>query len=334
MPDNALTKRKVHETDPAALDDAEDGRLARSPSDMPRRAWKAILLRTWQSISDDRLSLLAAGVAFYMLFAIFPGLTAIISLFGLLADPTAVQQQLEPMKEVLPEQAWSVIRNQLSSLASAGTSGLSITGLISLLFALVSARLAAYSMMDALNAVYNEVETRSFFKVNVIAMLFTLAAISALIFFVVLVVFAPIALNTFGLGDEAEMLIRYVRWPLLAFAMALGLALTYRYAPNRRPPKWRWVTWGSILATLLWLVGSVGFSWYVEAFNTYDRVYGSIGAVIILLFWLWLTAFVSLLGAALDMQIEHQTSVDSTVGEEKPMGQRGAYVADTIAKIP
>lgn len=325
---------KEQDTNPDSVHDAALGRDAQSPWEMPWRAWKAILWRTWNAMGEDRLSLLAAGVAFYMLFAIFPGLTALISLYGLLADPAAVQEQLEPIKEVVPEQAWFIIKNQLTSVAAAGTSTLSITGLVSLAFALFSARLAASAMMDALNAVYNETEKRNFLTLNIIAIVFTLGAIAALILFIALVVFAPIAFSVFGLGEEAEALIRYVRWPLLAVAMAVALAITYRYGPARRPAKWRWLTWGSVAATILWLIASIGFSWYVEAFGSYDRIYGSLGAVIILMFWLWLTAFVSLLGAEFDMQLEHQTSVDSTVGEEKPMGERGAYAADTVAKMP
>lgn len=299
------------------------------------RRWCAILLRTWTAISDDRLSLLAAGVAFYMLFAIFPGLTAIFSLFGLLADPHAVQQQLEPMKEVLPEQAWLLINTQLTSLAAAGTRDLSITGVISLLLALIPARLAAYSMMDALNAVNDEIETRSFIKINLIALLFTVGAMAALMFFVFVVVFVPIVLNTFGFGDEAEVVIRYTRWPLLTVVMTLALAITYRYAPDHRPSerKWHWLTWGSATATLLWLAGSIGFSWYVEAFNSYDRIYGSIGAVVILLFWLWLTAFASLLGAELDMQTERQSIVERGMGPDEPAGGRVPRAADT-EKVP
>jgi membrane protein len=310
------------------------GRGAESPSHMPLKAWRYILLRTWRAIADDRLSLLAAGVAFYALFAVFPGLAALISLFGLLADPASVQRELDLVKDVLPAQAWQLIANQLLSLTSAASRQLSITGLVSLAIALFSARLAAYAMIDALNAIYKERETRSILFTNALALLYTFATLGALILSIAIVIAFPIIFRTVGLDAFAESVIRYTRWPVLAVMMFLALSVTYRVLPNRRPAKWRWLTFGSLAATIIWVAACFAFSWYVEEFNTYDRLYGSLGAVIILLFWFWLTAFAALLGAELDMQIEHQTAVDSTVGGPKPMGQRGAYAADTVAEVP
>jgi membrane protein len=334
MAQEASPGRKEHERDEGRATDPGLGRGAERPSDIPGAAWRDILLRTWNAIGEDRLSLLAAGVAFYALFAIFPGLIAVISLFGLLADPAQLQAQLEGLREVLPDRAWEIISEQLLAVASQETSTLSWSGIISLGFALFAARVAAASLMDALNAIYNEDEQRNLIVYNAVALLLTLGAIMGMVLFVAGIVFAPIILNLFGLGGTADFLIRYLRWPLLGLVLIAGLAITYRYAPSRAPAKWRWLTWGAAAAMVLWLIASVGFSWYVEAFGSYDELYGSLGAVIILMFWLWLTAFVVLLGAELDMQIEHQTAVDTTTGPDKPMGERGAYAADTVAKSP
>jgi membrane protein len=304
MPFNSSTGSMQEKTGHEGL--GSGGGYAVSALELSAAGWRNVLWRTYQAISRHRLGLLAAGVSFYMLFAIFPGLTALISLFGLLADPATVSQQFQPMRRILPEQAWSIIHNQLVSLTSHSNNGLSLAGLISFAFALYSTRLAALAMMDALNTIHEKDEERSFVRVNLLALLFTIGAILSMIFFIGAIVFAPIALGHLGLGESANLFVRYLRWPLVALAMVFGLAITYRYAPVRPPPAWRLVTFGSIAATLLWLAASVGFSWYVQAFGSYDKLYGSLGAVIILLFWFWLTAFVVLLGAELDAQIAHE----------------------------
>jgi membrane protein len=266
-----------------------------------------ILLRAWRGQSAHGVSLLAAGVAFYALFAIFPGLGAATWIFGLLADPATIENQLHSLKDVLPAEAWGLIDNQLKALTSQST-GISIAGIVSLCVALYSARLAASSMMQALDVVYGIEETRGFLATNAIALLFTLMGIGILLIAIGVLVGVPIFLGYLGLSSISAGLIRYARWPALAVLMALALAVTYRFGPNRKSACWKWVTWGSASATLLWLIASAGFSWYVAAFNSYDKVYGSIGAAVILLFWFWITAYAGLLGAELDNAIERHAA--------------------------
>jgi membrane protein len=269
---------------------------------------KEALICAYQGIGSHGSSLLAAGVAFYALFALFPGLGAATWIFGLISEPATIQAQLNNLKDVLPEEAWKLIEQQLHTLTSRNTS-LSLAGIFSLLVALYSARTAASSMMEALNTIYGVKETRGFLVTNGLAILFTLVAIAILLIGVAAMVVAPIVFSYAGLSSVPSAIIRFARWPALAVVMVLALALTYRYAPDRENARWKWLTWGSAAATVIWLIASAGFSWYVAAFNSYDRVYGSIGAVVVLLFWFWITAFSALLGAELDNAIERMEGV-------------------------
>jgi membrane protein len=263
-----------------------------------------VLVNVWKSISEDNISLLAAGVAFYMLLAIFPALVFIVAMFGLLADPDQVRQWLLSLKGVLPGEAWNAIDAQLLVLMGETSTSLSLTSILSLLLAFINARLGAYSMMGALNVVYNSPETRSFTRTNLIALMFTIAALCVLVFNIYAVIAVPRVLEAIGLLEFSNSILHTLRWPVLALIMAWSLALVYRYGPDRKDAHWRWVSIGSLTGTALWLAGSTGFSWYVSAFNSYDKIYGSFGAVVILLYWLWLTAFAALMGAELDMQIQ------------------------------
>jgi membrane protein len=263
-----------------------------------------VLINVWKAVAADNISLLAAGVAFYALLALFPGLAFIVAMYGLLADPAQVQQQLLNIKGVLPAEAWEAINTQLLELMRQNSRSLSLASIVSLALALINARLGASAMMGALNVVYKRTETRSFAYTNFIAFLFTIAAIAVLAFNIYAVVAVPQVLRALGFVDLSASIIHALRWPALAVLMALSLALIYRYGPDRKDARWRWVSLGSLIATGLWLAGSTLFSWYVAAFNSYDKIYGSFGAVVILLYWLWLTAFAALLGAELDMHIQ------------------------------
>ncbi len=263
-----------------------------------------VFICVWKSISSDNISLLAAGVAFYMLLAIFPALVFIVAMFGLLAEPDQVRQWLVSLKGVLPTEAWNAIDAQVVVLTGQNSTSLSLASIFSLLLAFINARLGAYSMMGALNVVYNAPETRSFWRINIIAFMFTIAALCVLVFNIYAVIAVPRVLNGIGLSQFSSSILHALRWPVLAVIMVLSLALVYRYGPDRKGAHWRWVSIGSLVGTALWLAGSTGFSWYVSAFNSYDKVYGSFGAVVILLYWLWLTAFAALMGAELDMQIQ------------------------------
>ena len=276
------------------------GTLAKKHHVLPLR----VLICVWKSISADNISLLAAGVAFYMLLAIFPALVFIVAMFGLLANPDQVREWLLQLQGVLPAEAWNAIDNQLLVLMGQTSASLSLASAFSLLLAFINARLGAYSMMGALNVVYNSPETRSFTRINVIAFMFTIAALCVLVFNIYAVIAVPRVLDGIGLSRFTSSILHTLRWPVLALIMVLSLALVYRYGPDRKDAHWRWVSIGSLAGTALWLAASTGFSWYVSAFNSYDKVYGSFGAVVILLYWLWLTAFAALMGAELDMQIQ------------------------------
>jgi membrane protein len=255
-------------------------------------------------MSADNISLLAAGVAFYALLALFPGLAFVIALFGVLADPAQVQHQLLNVKELLPAEAWKALDAQVAALSQQTGRTLSWASIISITLALVNARLGAAAMMGALNVVYKREETRSFLYTNIIAFLFTIGALAIFTINIYAVIAVPQVLQALGLSQLSSSFLQKLTWPVLAAVMALSLALTYRFGPDRPRAYWRWITLGSITATGLWLIGSVAFSWYVSNFNSYDKIYGSFGAVVILLYWLWLTAFAALLGAELDHQIQ------------------------------
>jgi membrane protein len=284
------------------LADARDN--AGSPFSFSSAQWKVLATRVYQGIGADQLGLLAAGVAFYALFAVFPGLGAATWFFSLLADPAVIQQQLGSLRDVVPAEAYKLLEQQLTALTSERSAGVSVAGIISLLVALYSARLAASSMMQALNAVYKVEETRGFINTTLIALLFTVVAVAVFLLAIALLVVAPALFKLIGFPPLFENLVRYLRWPGLALLVVIALALTYRFGPNREGAHWRWMTWGSVIATAIWLVASFAFSWYVSAFGSYDRVYGSLGAVVILLFWFWLSAFSALLGAEIDKAIE------------------------------
>jgi membrane protein len=201
--------------------------------------------------------------------------------------------------------------------------------LFSFALALWSANGGMKAIIDALNVVYDEDEKRGFIKLNAVSLAFTLGGLVAILAAIGLVVAAPIVLSMFGLGAFADLLLRFGRWPALAAMILLGLAVLYRFAPSRRSPQWKWISVGSVSATVIWLIGSAALSYYLANFAAYDATYGSLGAAIGLMIWMWMSTIVVLLGAELNSEIEHQTTKDSTTGR-KPMGRRGATMADTV----
>jgi membrane protein len=306
------------------------GRQATSPLRIPWRGWKDILWRVYEKMNDNRLLAVAAGVVFYALLALFPAVTAFVSAYGLVADASTIDRHLSLATGIIPSGGVDILHEQLTRLTSSRTSALSFGFVFGLLFALWSANSGTKAVIDGLNVAYEEAEQRSFVRLNLISFVFTLGAFLALTLAVGAVVVAPIALARLGLGDLADTLIRILRWPaLLAFVIS-GLAILYRYGPSRREARWNWLSVGSVAAAVLWLVSSALFSWYIANFGAYDATYGSLGAAIGMMMWMWISMIVVLLGAQLNAEIEHQTSKDSTVGPDKPLGRRGAVKADTI----
>ncbi len=319
---------------PGVEREAERGREAGRPGEIPKPGWRDIALRTWREQSRDNLSLVAAGVAFYVLLAMVPAMAAMLSIYGLVADPRQLQQNIGQMGGVLPQDAMSIIQRQLSEVASGAGGALSVAAAVSILLALWSASKGMKGLIQALNIAYEEEERRGFLKLNAVSLGLTLAG---LIFFIVAltaVVAIPAILGNLGLPDSVKWAVSLARWPLLAVAGIVALAALYRYAPSRDAPRWRWVSPGSVAATLLWIAASLLFSVYVSNFGSYNETYGSLGAVVILLMWLFITSYVVLLGAELNSEMEHQTRKDTTKGEPRPMGSRGARMADELGPKP
>lgn len=314
------------------IDERRRGRQASRPSEIPRSGWKDVLLRTKRQTSRDYISLVAAGVAFYGLLAIFPALAAAISIYGLVADPADVQQQMSSVMSVLPEQAAGILRQQMQSLASQPSGGLSIGVAVGIVLALWSAAKGMKALMQGLNIAYDEQESRGFFKLNGIALLLTVGGIVFGLLALSVITLVPAAVQMLNLSGAIAALVSLVSWPLLLGALVVALAVAYRYGPSRDEPQWRWTSWGAGVAAGLWLAGSLLFSVYVANFGSYGETYGSLGAVVILMMWLFLSAYAVLLGAELNSELERQTKHDTTVGRAEPMGSRGAHAADSLGR--
>ncbi len=307
------------------------GRAAPTPRHIPLKGWRDIALRTWRSFNADRLPAVAGGVAFYGLLALFPTMAAFISLYGLFFDVATAQAQLSYLTGVVPADVLTFIGQEMTRIANGRTGDLSLTFGLSLLLALWGANAASKALFDGLNVAYHEREKRNFFVINLQTLAFTLAAILFLILAVGAVIVVPVTFQLIDLPFGAALL-ALIRWPLLVGFMALGLAGLYRFGPSRRPARWRWLSWGAVTAAVLWLAASLAFSWYVSNIANYTATYGSLGAVVGLMMWLWVSALVVLLGAELNSEIEHQTAQDTTTGGRLPMGRRGAVVADSLGE--
>lgn len=306
------------------------GREANKPTDIPAVGWWDVAWRAWGEVSDANLFLVAGGVTYAILLALFPALGAAVSLYGLVADPSEVERQVGAMRGLLPEQTMQMLSQELHSLVTASTGALGFSALAGLLIALWSASRGMSGMITALNIAYEQKESRGFFKLNLIALLLTLSVMVGGLVVLTLVAVLPAVLQILPLGPLTKWLALIVQWPLLVLVMLGGLAVLYRYAPARDQPKWKWVSPGAIGAAILWVLASLAFTVYVANFNSYDKTYGSLGAVIILLTWLYISAFVVLFGAVINAQSEKQTRQDSTAGPPQPMGGRGAVAADTL----
>jgi membrane protein len=306
------------------------GRQATAPWQIPWTGWKDILWRTYQQISEDRLLAVAAGVVFYGLLALFPGITALVSLYGLFAKASTINEHLSLVAGFLPGGAIDIVQEQVTRLVSKGDAKLSFGFIFGLGMALWSANAGMKAIMDALNVVYDEKEKRGFIKLNLVSLAFTLAGIIATLLAMGAVVVLPLVLGYIGLGSVGGIVLSVLRWPLLLALIIIGLAVLYRFGPSRREARWQWLSVGSVFAAVAWLISSGLLSWYLSKFANYDATYGSLGAGIGLMMWMWISCIVILFGAELNSEIEHQTARDSTVHGEKPLGARGAAMADTV----
>jgi membrane protein len=307
---------RLGQGDPVRLD-ARRGRFAQGPSEIPALGWKDILLRVYNGISDDRILANAAGVTYYALLALFPGIAAVVSIYGLFADPSSIVSHVDTMTGFAPGGAIDVIRDQLTRLSAQGSTNLGVGFLIGLLISLWSANSGIKALFDSLNVVYEEEEKRSFIRLNAVTLTFTIATIAFLLIALACVVAFPVMLNHLPAPGVTGRLLNIARWPILLVLVAFGLTLIYRYGPSRTEPRWQWITWGGAFAAITWLAASALFSWYAANFGNFNKTYGSLGAIIGFITWMWLSIIVVLVGAKLNAEIEHRT-------------MRGAKMADTI----
>lgn len=327
-PDTGEHRIEDQRDDPSERESFPGGR-AETPTDIPKEGWKQILVRTKDEIQDDNVALMAAGVAFYAMLAIIPALIAAVTVWGLVSDPAQIQATVESFAAGLPESAANLISSQMEGIADSSSDTLGWALAASVLAALWSASTGTKGLMNAVNSAYDEKETRGFLKLRGLALALTIGAIFFGLIAIALIAVVPALLGNIGLGDAGQAAVRWGRWPILALSVIAGLAVIYRFAPDRDHPQWNWASTGSLIATVIWLVASAGFAWYVNSFGSYDETYGSLAGVIVLMLWLFLTAFAILLGAEVNAEMEHQTRRDTTSGPSRPMGQRDAYVADT-----
>ena len=291
-----------------------------------------IAKRVKNQIKRDRLSIVAAGVAFYGLLAVFPGLVALVGFYGLLVEPAQVEQHVSAISHMLPPQAAELLLGQLHDLATTDRAALGIGAIGGLLLALWSASSAVRTLMEALNVAYHEEESRGTIRFYGTALILTFGGVIAVVIAIALIVGVPAFLKLIGLGAILETVLSFVRWPVLALLAILSFAVLYRYGPSRAKPRWRWVTWGAAIAVALWIIGSALFSVYVTRFGNYNETYGAAGAVVILLMWFLLSSYAVLIGAEINGETERQTRKDTTSGRDRPMGARRAYAADTVAE--
>ena len=307
----------------------DHGRFAASPSQIPAKGWKDILLRVYSNVGDHRILALAAGMTYYSLLAIFPALAALVAIYGLFSDAGTIAKHLDEMSGFVPAGAIDVAREQLTRVASKGNQTLGLTFIIGLAVSLWSANAAMKSLFDTLNIVYGEKEKRGFLKLNAMSLIFTVAAIAFVLAALGAVVILPVVLNYLWLSEFADLFASCDGRPC-SWSWRWPLASMYQFGPSREAPRWRWITWGSVAATILWLGASALFSWYAANFGKFNETYGSLGGAIGFMTWLWISAIVILFGAELDAEMEHQTARDTTTGPPKPIGVRGARMADTV----
>jgi membrane protein len=300
-------------------------------SEISAKGWWSALKRVVVRFNEDRLMTEAAGVTFYSLLAVFPAMATLVSLYGLVANPLAVNSQLKYLNGVVPSGSLDIIRDELKSLTANGTTVLGFGFLIGFVTSLWSANQGVKALFDALNIVYHEKEKRGYIRFTGLCLLFTLGAILFIMTAIFCIAVVPLALKYLGLDEASAGLIAIGRWPVLMAILTFLLALIYRYGPSREQARWQWLSWGSAFAAVTWLIASIAFSYYVANFGSYNKTYGSLGAVIGLMTWIWISTIIVLLGAELNAELEQQTSRDSTTGPELTMGQRGAFKADNRA---
>ncbi len=302
------------------------GRSARTPLQIPLAGWKDIALRVKDEFGRDHVTLAAAGIAFFAFTAIVPLFAALLSIYGLVADPANVDDLIERVQGAAPSDVLDVISQQLEAVAGGSNNALGAAALIALAFSLWSASASVGHLMEAINMAYDEdPDSRPFWKKRLLAIGFTLGVVLLIALTATLTTLA----SQVGGGSGLALAAQIGAWIVVAVLLGFGLAMLFRYGPDRADPRWQWVTLGSLFAIVGWIAVSVGFRFYVSRFGSYNETYGSLGAVVVTLMWLYLSALIVILAAEINSEVEQQTTRDTTTGPTQPMGQRGAVKADT-----
>ncbi|MEI4194239.1 YihY/virulence factor BrkB family protein [Roseovarius sp. E0-M6] len=299
-----------------------------TPGQFSPKVWWHVLLRVITEIDNRNLGLISAGVAFYALLSLFPAIAALVAIWGFAGDPAVLMGQFEMARQFLPEEAYMLIFDQVNKLVSTDSTTLQWTSLLSLAVSIWSAKNATAAIIRGLNSVYRESHRQNTLIRYGVSIGLTLLMMIAAIIAVGLVIALPVALALLNLPFKVELLITGLKWMVLLGVMLLCIGLLYRYGPNRRGAVMPWLTPGAVFALVTWLAGSIAFSIYLRNFGSFNEVYGSLGALVALLFWLYLSAFVVLIGAQINAELELQTAEDTTVGAHRPPGDREAFVAD------
>lgn len=308
------------------------GRNASSPTEIPAMGLKDTLMRVKDEVSKDNLSMISAAMSFYALLAFVPAISSLVLMYAWFSNPAEISQHISSVSHILPAEMQEILKSQLGSLASTTSSTLGWGAIGTLLFSLWSASKGSSALIDALNIIYEEKEERGFIKKTALAIGFTFIATLMGILAIGIIVGIPAVFNFVGLGGTMKTVITVVSWVSLLALFTFFLAFAYRFAPNRTNPQWKWVSSGAVIASIMWVVGSALFSWYVTEFGSYNKTYGSMSAIVVLMMWFFISSYVVLLGGEINSELEHQTMRDSTTGEPKPLGTRGAHMADDVGR--
>lgn len=310
--------------------EANRGRLAHRPGDITWRGWWDVMWRVQAQLDADNVSIVAGGVALFALLAVFPSLAAAVAIYGLVASPEAITAQIQAFSGMLPAATLQILQSQLQNLISQRSETLSVGVVVGILVAMWSARKGMVALITAVNVAYNEHDRRSFLHRLLLSFTFTVCGVVGFVVMVLIGVAVPIVLAFIPLGTATQWVLLAIRWALLWIIAVFALSTLYRFAPHRTRPRWEWVNAGSVIAATLWLLGGVLFAIYVRNFNSFGEAYGAIGGVVVMLMWFYVSAYVVILGAEINSELERQTVNDTTIGPVKPLGERGAFSADTV----
>lgn len=309
---------------------ADRGRNADKPSEIPAKGWKDTLMRVKKEINNDKVSMLAASMSYYALLACVPAMTSLVLLYAWFSDPAEISRHIAELSRFLPAEAEKILRDQLVALSSKAPTTLGLSAIGTLLFSLWSASKGSTSVIEAMNIIYGEKECRGFVKRTLMALGMTLLGTILSLVAIVVVVAMPAITGAFNFGPMFETLGSIAGWIVLLFLFSFYLSSVYRFGPCRQKAKWQWVSRGSFIASVLWAATSLLFSWYASNFADFNKTYGSLGAVVVLMTWFWISSYIILLGGEINSELERQTTKDTTTGRPRPLGARAAHAADTV----